>query len=96
MLLVFEWDSKKAGANHRKHGISFEEARTVFEDPLAAIFVDEEHSARENREIIIGHTGLGRLVLVSFTERRQGHIRMISARRATRREQSDYEDHFQR
>ena len=94
MLLVFEWDSKKARSNHRKHGISFDEARTVFEDPLAAIFMDEEHSARENREIIIGNTVLGRLVLVSFTERRQGHIRMISARRATRREQSDYEDHF--
>jgi uncharacterized DUF497 family protein len=95
MPLVFEWDPKKAKANHRKHGVSFDEARTVFEDPLAAIFADEEHSVGENREMIVGHSILRRLVLVCFTERRKDHIRVISARSATRREQSDYEDHFQ-
>jgi uncharacterized DUF497 family protein len=94
MPLVFEWDPKKAKANHRKHGVSFDEARTVFEDPLAAIFVDEAHSIAENREIIIGHSILRRLVLVCFTEGRKNYVRVISARSATRREQIDYEEHF--
>jgi uncharacterized DUF497 family protein len=95
MPLVFEWDPKKANANRRKHGVSFDEARTVFDDPLAAIFADEEHSIEENREIIIGYSVLKRLVLVYFTERQKDCIRIISARGATRREQSEYEDHFQ-
>ena len=95
MPLVFEWDSKKAKANHRKHGVSFDEARTVFADPLAAIFADLEHSIEEHREIIVDHSILGRLVLVCFTERRKDRIRIINARSATRREQSEYEDHFQ-
>ena len=95
MPLVFEWDPKKAKINHRKHGVSFDEARTVFADPLAAIFVDQEHSIEVNREIIIGYSILRRLILVCFTERQKDRIRVISARSATRREQTDYEDHFQ-
>jgi uncharacterized protein len=87
MPLVFEWDPKKAKANHRKHSVSFDEARTVFDDPLAAIFADEEHSIEENRA--------RRLVLVYFTERQRDRIRIVSARGATRREQSEYEDHCQ-
>lgn len=56
MGVRFEWDLKKASANLRKHGISFEEARTVFDDPLAVIFDDEDHSVEEAREIIIGRS----------------------------------------
>ena len=55
MAVTFEWDSNKAASNLRKHGVAFEEACTVFGDPLAAIFDDEEHSMDEPREIVIGH-----------------------------------------
>jgi uncharacterized DUF497 family protein len=92
MSLQFDWDPTKAAANVRNHGISFEEAATVFSDPLAAIFDDEEHSITEVREIIVGHSTANRLLLVSFTER-SGIIRIISARRATRRERQAYEEH---
>ena len=67
MLLQFEWDPKKAGANEAKHGVSFEEAITVFADPLARIFEDAEHSESERREIIIGHSAQHTLILVSST-----------------------------
>ncbi|MFL6193391.1 MAG: BrnT family toxin [Thermoanaerobaculia bacterium] len=87
----FEWDEAKATSNSRKHGVSFEEAKTVFDDPLAAIFDDEQHSVEEQREIIIGHSGQSRLLLVCFTERRRT-IRIFSARPATRHEQKDYEE----
>jgi uncharacterized DUF497 family protein len=63
MSLRFEWDSKKAAVNFTKHGVSFEEALTVFSDPLARIFDDEEHSSKEPREIIIGHSAKQRLLL---------------------------------
>ena len=65
----FEWDLSKAAANLKKHGVSFKEARTVFENPLAVIFDDEAHSAEERREIIIGHSQQNRLLLVAFSER---------------------------
>jgi uncharacterized DUF497 family protein len=81
-----------AASNVRKHGVSFEEAQTVFYDPLASIFEDEVHSALEKRELIIGHSSKGRLLLVSFTERAHLVVRIISARRATKRERSDYEE----
>ena len=87
----YEWDDAKAASNRAKHGISFEEALTVFGDPLAAIFDDEYHSIGERREIIIGHASDGQLVLVCFVER-AGVVRIISARPATRRERSDYEE----
>jgi uncharacterized DUF497 family protein len=86
----FEWDEAKARSNHRKHGITFEEARTVFDNPLAAIFDDNQHSAEEQREIIIGHSSGDRLILVYFTER-SAAVRIFSARPATRKEQKDYE-----
>ena len=82
MSLQFEWDSKKAEANKVKHGVSFEEAITVFADPLARIFEDPEHSEIERREIIIGHSAKQNLVLVSFVE--SDRVRLISARKATR------------
>ena len=91
MALQFEWDSKKAKQNLLKHGISFEEALTVFADPLAKIFDDEEHSADERREIVIGHSARNHLVLVCFTAR-WTKVRLISARKATRLEQKDYEE----
>ena len=67
MSLEFEWDPKKADANGAHHGIDFGEALTVFRDPLARIFDDEEHSEDERREIIIGYSVKPRLILVSFT-----------------------------
>jgi uncharacterized DUF497 family protein len=87
----FEWDDAKAASNLAKHGVSFEEALTVFADPLAVIFDDEEHSYGELREIIIGHSDQSRLVLACFTER-SGRVRIISARPVTRREREDYEE----
>jgi uncharacterized DUF497 family protein len=88
----FEWDPRKAAANLKKHRVSFDEATTVFKNPLARIFYDEEHSAYERREIIIGHSILGRLVLVSFTERAEEIVRIFSARLATKKEREDYEE----
>jgi uncharacterized DUF497 family protein len=92
MDLQFEWDEQKANLNLKKHSINFEEARAVFVDPLAYIFDDEWHSVGEKREIIIGHDGQNRLLLVSFTERAH-KIRIISARLATKKERKDYEEY---
>ena len=91
MALRFEWDVHKARANIRKHGVSFDEAATVFRDGLACIFDDEDHSMEESREIIIGHSAAGRLLLVSFREKADNTVRIISARTTTKRERSDYE-----
>jgi uncharacterized protein len=91
MAIEFEWDAEKANTNQRKHKVSFDEAATVFGDPMASIFADEVHSSEEVREIIIRTSDRHRLLLVSFTER-QKKIRIISARRATKRERLDYEE----
>ena len=88
--MEFEWDESKAAANLNKHGVSFEEAKTVFDNVLAVIFDDEAHSVGERREIIIGHSRNNRLLLISFTER-SNTIRIISARLATGREHKNYE-----
>jgi uncharacterized protein len=88
--MEFEWDTSKAASNLNKHGVSFFEAQTVFDNPLAFIFEDEAHSITEHREIIIGHSDRNRLLLVSFTERPNA-IRIISARLVTRKEREDYE-----
>ena len=93
MSLKFKWDRRKAAANLRKHGVSFEEAQTVFSDPLARIFDDEWHSFSERREIIIGHSARNRFVLVCFTEIAESVIRIINARPATKKEREDYEEH---
>ena len=93
MDLQFERDERKAQANLNKHGVSFHEALTVFLDPLACIFDDELHSVGELREIIIGHSSSNHLLLVCFTEREPGVVRIISARRATSREHNDYEEY---
>jgi uncharacterized DUF497 family protein len=82
---------EKNKANLAKHGVSFEEALTVFNDPLARIFDDEAHSIVEKREIIIGHSVQHHLVLVSFAEVNDS-VRLFSARKATRWERKDYEE----
>ncbi len=90
----FEWDENKAQSNFKKHGIGFEEASLVFENPLAVIFFDMEHSDFETREILLGHTKNGILLLVSFTENELGVVRIISARLATKREEVMYVKHL--
>ena len=90
--MKFEWDPAKAANNIRKHGVSFEEAITVFKDTLAFIFDDTAHSELEHREIIIGMSGLRRMTLVCFVERLDDIIQIISARPATRQEIKDYEE----
>ena len=89
--MTFEWDPQKAASNVLKHKIWFEEAVTVFSDPLARIHDDPLHSQQEPREIIVGKSGLGRLLLVVFVER-ENRVRLISARRATQTERKDFEE----
>jgi uncharacterized DUF497 family protein len=91
MSVRFRWDPQKAASNAKKHRVTFAEATTVFQDPLAFIFDDEDHSVEEHREILIGHSKRSRLIVVSFTER-DDVIRIISARRADREEREDYEN----
>jgi uncharacterized DUF497 family protein len=87
----YEWHSQKAANNLKKHSISFDEASTVFSDPLACIFDDLDHSENEAREIIIGHSIAGRLIICIFAEYKPGIIRIISARQVTNKEREDYE-----
>ena len=94
MDVRFEWDGSKAASNAVKHGITFEEAQTVFADPTAVIVPDEWHSDVEEREIIIGHSDQQRLLFVVFVERVVRTVQIISARSATRKERLDYEQQF--
>jgi uncharacterized DUF497 family protein len=87
----FEWDQRKAARNEKKHGISFAEATTVFGDPLELTISDPDHSTGEYRFLSIGRSNLGNLLVVSYTERLQNHIRIINARKATKHEQKYYE-----
>ncbi len=89
----FEWNPRKAVSNVHKHHVSFDEALTVFNDPLARIQDDEDHSINEQREIIIGHSVLNRLLVICFTERAKNVIRIFSARPATSTEREDYEEY---
>jgi hypothetical protein len=91
MTPEFEWDAQKAAENFKNHGVAFDEAVTVFADPLANIFDDPDHSDDERRELIIGHSAEQHLLVVSFTERER-RTRIISARQATARERKDYEE----
>ena len=88
--MIFEWDQRKAASNRTKHGISFEEAATVFGDPLGRIADDLRNSDAEQRCVLLGLSRAERLVTVMFTERAEA-IRIISARPATRQERRDYE-----
>ena len=97
MALRFEWDPTKAVANVAKHGVSFDEAATVFADPLSATVPDPDHSLGEERLIIFGMSSRGRVLVVMHTERDAAGtpdavIRLISARPATRPERTAYEE----
>lgn len=87
----FAWDEKKAANNLVKHGISFEQAATVFDDPLSDTFPDSDHSLQEQRFIIIGSAESGKILVVAHTD--DGElVRIISAREATHRERESYEE----
>ena len=89
--MKFEWDPKKAAQNLRKHAVSFEEAVTVFGDPLAGTIPDSTHSTGEVRFVTIGMTPAQRLIVVAHTDR-DDRIRIISARPATRAEKKKHEE----
>ena len=89
--LTFQWDPHKESTNRSKHEVSFEEAKTVFGDSFARIFDDPDHSIEECREILIGQSSQRRLLVVCFNQRSFG-IRIVNARRATKRERRDYEE----
>ena len=91
MAQQFEWDKLKADTNLKKHGVSFDEALTVFADPLARIRDDPDHSEVERREIIIGHSVKRRVLVVGFTER-ETKVRIINVRRAAANERKNYEE----
>jgi uncharacterized DUF497 family protein len=88
--MEYDWDKNKAAANLSKHGVSFEEAKTVFDDPLYVDFYDPDHSFGEHRFILLGESAQRRLLFVSYMERNNG-IRLISAREATLSERKAYE-----
>ncbi|HEY9693826.1 MAG TPA: BrnT family toxin [Oculatellaceae cyanobacterium] len=88
--MKFQWDRDKASSNAKKHGVSFEEAVTVFGDPLALTISNPDHSVGELRLLTTGHSRWQRLLVVSHTER-EGEVRLISARLATRQERRNYE-----
>ena len=90
--MQFEWNIEKAETNLKKHKVSFAEAETVFGGSLAKIFDDDAHSFEEKREIIVGHSTENRLLIISFTERENNTVRIISARIPTPQERRDYEN----
>jgi hypothetical protein len=91
MPLHFEWDPKKAAANLRKHGVSFHDAQTVFADDRARLIDDSDHSAQEDRFVLLGLSGSLRLLVVVHSYRAEGNaVPIISARKATRAEQRFY------
>lgn len=89
--MKFDWDQTKAHANSKKHGVTFEEARTVFFDEFAVQFFDADHSSEEERFLLLGLSSDAKLLLVCHCEREQGDVvRIISARKATKREATHY------
>ena len=91
MGIEFEWDPNKAARNLQKHGVSFEEAATVFRDDLSITATDPDHSVEEERYITVGLSGHNRLLIVAHTERGDS-VRIISARELTSRERRQYEE----
>ena len=91
MDLTFEWDEEKARENWRKHGVRFEEAKTIFDDPFLLTFPDAMHSDIEARFLNIGVTITGHVLVVVHTER-PGRVRLISSRKATIKERKVYEE----
>lgn len=88
--MEFEWDARKAESNAAKHGVSFAEAMTVLGDPLELVISDPDHSEGEYRFLSMGHSAMGRLLVVAYTER-EGRVRIINAREATAGERKRYE-----
>ena len=88
--LIFEWDPSKAAANRRKHGVTFEEAATVFDDPVVLLLADLEHG--EPRIVAIGASNRGQALFVLSVEIDEDVMRIISARKATRSERRSYEE----
>ncbi len=89
--LIFEWDEKKSDANEKKHGISFDEAKTVFTDQFARLIADPDHSDEEDRFILLGTSIHSKLLVVCHCIRMDDSIRIISARKADRQEREIYE-----
>jgi len=89
--MEFEWDPEKAKRNLAKHGVSFHDAATVFGERLAMTYFDPDHSQDEDRFLTFGHSAFGQLLVVSHTDR-ENRVRIISARRMTRRERRSYEE----
>ncbi len=89
--MEFEWNQNKADNNEKKHGVSFSEASTVFGDPLELTISDLDHSEDEFRFLSLGRSALVNLLLVSYTEKQENNIRIISARKATKHEKKYYE-----
>ena len=91
-MITFEWDPAKAAANLKKHQVSFEEARSVFFDEFATQYFDEDHSMNEERFLMLGMSSGAKLLIVCHCERENGEIiRIISARKATKRESAFYQ-----
>lgn len=92
MGMRFSWDPRKASANVKKHGVSFDEASTAFADPLSITVPDPDHSADETRFLLVGRSTRQRILVVVHAERSESDIRLISARLAGRRERRIYEE----
>ena len=90
-MLEFDWDNNKAKSNLEKHGVSFDEAKSVFKDFSAYIFDDEKHSSIEKRELIIGYSKMNRILIVCFTMR-DNKIRIINTRLTNKLERTIYEE----
>jgi uncharacterized protein len=90
--VIYEWDPAKAARNAKKHGVTFTEAASVFLDPNAITFQDPDHSVNEERFLTFGYSGHNRLLVVYHTEIADDQVRIIGARRATKREQHGYEE----
>ena len=90
--MIYEWNAKKAARNLRKHGVSFDEAATVFQDPFALTFDDPDHSIEERRFLTIGTSARQRILFVAHADRGEDRIRIISTRRATRHESHAYQE----
>ncbi len=89
--MIFEWDKNKAIFNLSKHQVSFDEAKTVFEDPLYIDFYDPDHSEAEERYLIVRRSNKDKILIISYTER-ENIIRIISARKVTKAEKKVYEE----
>jgi uncharacterized DUF497 family protein len=90
--VIYEWDPKKAAQNQKKHRVSFDEAVSVFSDPFALTFDDPDHSTNETRFITIGTSMKGRILFLSHADKGEDHVRVISARGATKSEAHVYQE----